>query len=98
MRRHTNNNYPGITPGTGNAIFRAPLGAAAGVGKAVQLRIVYDHENEQLDAYVNGEQVTGYPWPVPTDLLIQTETNTYLMLHSNANATGLWTDIKVWVE
>lgn len=98
MRRHTNNNYPGITPGTENAILNAPLGAAAGVGKAVQLRIVYDHENEQLDAYVNGEQVTGYPWPVPTDLLIQTETNTYLMLHSNANTTGLWTDIKVWVE
>ena len=42
--------------------------------------------------------MTDYPWPVPTDLLIQTETNTYLMLHSNANATGLWTDIKVWVE
>ena len=43
MRRHTNNNYPGLRR-VRECHLQRTLGAAAGVGKAVQLRIVYDHE------------------------------------------------------
>lgn len=96
MRMHTNGNYPGITPNTGHHVLTADAGFQR--DEVYDIRVVYDRDARKLDAYVNGVQVVDYPWDLPDDAPEFDEDNTYLMLHSNTNSTGLWTDLKVWVE